>query len=60
MPIRKFFVEYNCAFVADYMTLRRALDYVKRKHLVNDEDNIVRIVDREGNEYNTITGKKIW
>ena len=60
MALRKFFVEYNCSFVADYMTLRRALDYVKRKHLVNDEDNIVRIVDREGNEYNTITGKKIW
>ena len=59
MAIRRFFVEYNCAFVADYMTLKGALDYVSRKKLVNDADNCVRIVDREGNEYNTITGKML-
>jgi len=59
MAIRRFFVEYNCAFVADYMTLKGALDYVSRKKLVNDADNMVRIVDKNGDEYHTITGKKI-
>ena len=57
--MRNFFVEYNGKFVADYMYLSGALKFVKRKGYVNDYDNMVRIFDREGNEYDPTNGKLI-
>jgi len=54
-----FFVEYNCKFVAMYKSVKACLNFISRKGYVNDLDNTVRIFDKEGNEYNTITGKQI-
>lgn len=54
-----FFVEYNCKFVAMYKSVKACLNFISRKDYVNDLDNTVRIFDKEGNEYNTITGKQI-
>lgn len=54
-----FFVEYNAKFVAMYKSVKACLNFISRKDYVNDLDNTVRIFDKEGNEYNTITGKQI-
>jgi hypothetical protein len=54
-----FFVEYNSKFMAMYKSVKACLNLISRKGYVNDLDNTVRIFDKEGNEYNTITGKQI-
>lgn len=55
--IRAYYVEYNCKFIAMYKTLNGALKFIERKGLKNDYDNIVRLFDNNGNEYNTLNGK---
>lgn len=55
----KFFVEYNAKFVAMYVSVKACLNFISRKGYVNDLDNMVRIFDNEGNEYNTRNGNLI-
>ena len=52
-----FFVEYNGKFVATYKSVTACLNFIKRKGLVNDLDNTVRVVDKHGNLYNLMTGE---
>lgn len=54
-----FFVEYNAKFVAMYKSVRACLNFILRKGWVNNFDNMLRIFDKNGNEYHPITGKQI-
>jgi len=54
-----YFVEYNGKYVASYNTIRGAIGYVNRKNLRDDADNTLRIVDSNGDMYNTISGNKL-
>ena len=54
-----FFVEYNAKFVAMYKSVKACLNFISRKGWVNDFDNMLRIFDKQGNEYNPITGEQI-
>ena len=51
-----YFVEYNCKFVAMYKSVKACLNFISRKGYTNDIDNTVRIFDKSGNEYDTISG----
>jgi len=51
-----YFVEYNCKFVAMYKSVKACLNFISRKGYTNDLDNMVRIFDKSGNEYDTISG----
>lgn len=53
---RRYFVEYNGKFVATYKSVNACLNFISRKDYVNDLDNLVRVFDNDGNEYNTING----
>lgn len=55
----KYFVDYNCKFIAMYKRIHNAMNFIKNKGLVNDYDNILRLLDENGNEYDPITGCKI-
>lgn len=46
-----YFVEYNAKYIAMYKSLKSAQNFIDRKGLKNDESNVLRIWDREGNEY---------
>ena len=54
-----YFVEHNGKFVGMRKTIKGALNFVNRTGFVNDADNTVRIFDKDGNTYNTITGQEI-
>lgn len=57
---RAFYIDYNAKFVAYYKTLRGALSRIKREAAwKNDADNVLRLFDSKGDEYNPITGCKI-
>lgn len=51
-----YFVDYNAKFVAMYKSVRACLKYIERKGLRNDYDNVLRIFDKNGNEYNPTNG----
>ena len=55
----RFFVEYNCKFIASYKSVKACLNYINRKGLQDDFDNALRIVDNNGDMYNTISGNKL-
>lgn len=59
MKPRFYFVEYNGRFLACYKSLKRAINYIAKKHLKDDEDNVLRIVDNNGEFYNTANGEHI-
>lgn len=48
----KYFVEYNAKYIAGYKTLKAAQNFIARKGLKNDDDNVLTIWDNKGNEYN--------
>lgn len=52
----KFFVEYNGKYMAIYKSIKPCLKFINLKGWKDDENNILRIVDEEYNEYSTITG----
>ena len=49
--IMTYFVEYNAKYIASYKSLKAAQNFIARKGLKNDEDNVLTIWDNEGNEY---------
>lgn len=55
----RFFVDYNCKFIAMYKSVRACLNFINRKGLHDDFDNTLRIVDNNGDMYSTINGYKI-
>ena len=57
--MKTYFVEYNCKFIAIYKTINGALKFIQRKGYKNDCDNLLRLWDNQGNEYNTINGNKL-
>ena len=56
---KRFFVEYNCEFIASYKSVRACLNFISRKGLKDDYYNMLRIFDNNGDMYHTITGNKI-
>lgn len=55
----KYFVSYNAKFMAEYKSVKACLNFINRKGYKNDENNLLYIVDEEGNEYDVVTGKYI-
>ena len=54
-----YFVEYNAKFMAMYHSVKWALKFIKRKGYRDDANNMLRLFDKVGNEYDPITGKEI-
>lgn len=46
-----YYVYYNGKYIASYKNLTSAQNFIKRKGLRNDEDNLLQILDNEWNEY---------
>ena len=55
----RFWVEYNGKYVADYKSVRACLNFIDRKGFRDDLNNTLRIVDNNGDMYNTISGNKL-
>lgn len=55
----RFWVEYNCKFIASYKSVKACLNFINRKGLQDNFFNALTIVDNNGNMYNTISGNKI-
>lgn len=51
-----YFVDYNCKFIFSSKSLKRCLNHIERKGLQSDCDNMLRIVDQNGDEYNPMNG----
>jgi len=54
---KEYFIEYNCKFIESRVTLKGALEYIKKRGFKNGFGNCLAIVDREGNQYNPVTGE---
>lgn len=54
-----YYVEYNCKYIAIYKSVRACINFIDRKGLRDDADNMLNIVDSEGNMYNPINGNKL-
>lgn len=54
-----YYVDYNGKYIAEYKTLRGALNFIQRKDLRNDADNSLYLVDNNGNMYNPNNGIKL-
>lgn len=52
-------VEYNAQLMALYKSLRACLNLVQRKGWRDDEKNLLRVFDSEGEEYNPETGARL-
>ena len=52
----KYFVKYNGQYMAMYKSVKTCLNLVNRKGWKNDEDNMLNIIDENGDEYDTVTG----
>lgn len=46
-----YFVDYNGKFIAVYKSLRACRNFINRKGLRDDLDNVLRVVDEKGNMY---------
>lgn len=57
--VRFYFVEYNAVYVARYKSIKSCLNFIKRKNLKNDCDNVLRIWDNTGALYDTTNGQAI-
>lgn len=54
----KYYVQYNGQYMAIYKSVKACLNLINRKGWKNDENNMLRIVDENGDEYDTINGIK--
>lgn len=54
-----FYVEYNACYIAMYKSIRACLNFIKRRGLRDDEDNLLRIWDNTGAIYDPVNGKDI-
>lgn len=54
-----FYVEYNGCFIAMYKSIRTCLNFIKRRGLRDDEDNLLRIWDNTGTIYDPVNGGDI-
>lgn len=44
-----YFVEYNARYIASYKSLKAAENFIARKGLKSDENNVLTVWDSEGN-----------
>lgn len=54
-----YFVEYNGRCLKAYKRLSAAVSFVHRRGLQDDADNVLRVVDSTGEEYEPLTGAPI-
>lgn len=57
--LKFYFVEYNAVYIAKYKTIKSCLNFINRKKLKNDCNNVLRIWDNAGRLYDTTNGKVI-
>ena len=46
-----YFVSYNGKYIASRKSLKSAVDFIDAKGVHDDEDNLLEIVDQQGNYY---------
>ena len=46
-----YFVSYNGKYIASRKSLKSAVDFIDAKGIHDDEDNLLEIVDQQGNYY---------
>lgn len=46
-----FFICYNGKYIASRQSLKAAVDFIDAKGIHDDEDNLLYIVDKQGNYY---------
>lgn len=56
---KEFFIWYNAKFINSRCSLKGALKFIKERGLRNGNGNCLSIIDREGQEYDPVTGEKI-
>lgn len=56
MKTTHFWVEYNGVLLACYKSVRACLNFIARKDLHDDYDNTLRIMDNNGEMYDTVFG----
>lgn len=54
-----FYVEYNACYIAMYKSIRACLNFIKRRGLRDNEDNLLRIWDNTGVIYDPVNGRDI-
>ena len=57
--VKFYYVEYNAVYIARYKTIKSCLNFINRKKLKNDCDNVLRIWDNTGVLYDTTNGQVI-
>ena len=53
-----FYVSYNCKFIAMRKSLSAAMNVIAKKGLKNDQNNLLYIIDADGETYDPVTGEK--
>ena len=48
----KYFISYNCKYIAQCKSVKHCLSIIAKKGLKDDENNMLEIVDEDGNYYN--------
>jgi hypothetical protein len=46
-----FFICYNAKYIASRQSLKSAVDFINARGIQDDEDNLLYIVDKQGNYY---------
>lgn len=59
MKPRAYFVYYNGKYIAEYKSVRACLNFINRKGLQDDYNNVLRIVNTDGDMYHTVLGTPI-
>lgn len=49
----KYFVSYNCKYIAQCKSIKHCLAVIAKKGLKDDENNLLEIVNEEGIYYNS-------
>ena len=49
----KYFIECNAKFIAERKSIKACIALIIKKGLKNDNDNLLYIVDKQGNYYNS-------
>lgn len=55
----KYYVEYNGRIMNTFNTIARALAFVARKGYLNNNNDLLRVYDSDGDEYDPNTGEML-
>lgn len=57
--MKRYFVDYNGKYIAEYKSIKACLNFIVRKGLKDDDDNMLLIWDDDRNMYNSKTGEQL-